>query len=375
MKKNKKVTLVWPYFPPDPGAAAARGAAYQKYLSPYFDISVITKNNHKFEVYSDKGEIYRLEIDVSINPIKYFRSIKKLIQTIQAIKPDILIASSPNIILAFYVARAANKLTIPFFLDVRDLFFASKGFKFKLLQLIDSYTYKHAQKIFVTTKIQKEMTLERYKVNESKIILVPNGIDLKTFGTSNNIKRPIDLLFQGSLNPERNIEGIIALLDALFAKKPQSVVTFVGLDKSNSFVREFIDTINQKSYSKQIDLVEEVDHKTVLEYISKAKVGLVSLANNKAIRYQLPVKVFEYMAYGAVIAAIIPHKEKTSLQAFISRYNCGVYSNSVAKLANQIAQLISDKNMLLEMQKGNFETIKLYDRKNFIERVRKEIVE
>lgn len=312
--KKSRILLVWPYFPPDPGAAAARGAAYQKYLSTDYDVSVITKNNHKFEDYKDSTNIYRLDIDVSVNPIKYAKSIKKLIEKIKNIQPEMVIVSSPNIILAFYVARAASILNLPFYLDVRDLFFSSRGLKYQILKVIDSYTYKNAKKIFVTTQIQKEMTLEIYNLDESKLVLVPNGIDISTFGTSDNKKRPIDLLFQGSINPERNVETIIELLDIIFSQNPKFKVTFVGVDRANEFVRNFEKTINQKDYSENVSLIEEVDHKTVLKYIAQSKLGLVSLANNEFVRYQMPVKVFEYMAYGAVIAAIIPHTKKNIIK-------------------------------------------------------------
>jgi glycosyltransferase involved in cell wall biosynthesis len=367
---KKKLLLIWPYFPPDPGAAAIRGLAYYKYLQEDFDVHVITKNNKKFEEYKDLDNVKRINLNIKLRFDKFFQDYKKLKSAVVKVKPDITIVSSPNVQLAFITALICKRLKIKYILDVRDMTFNRGFLKTKVYKFIENYSYKNAHKVFVTTDIQKNLTVKRYKINENKIFVVSNGVDLSLFKNTSTQDKTIDLIFVGSINPERNVEGVIDFLKEVYRLRPETKVTFVGFDSTNEFARiakEKLETISQN-----IEIIGEVSHSEVANLIAKSHSGLVSIADYKHLNYMMPVKVFEYMAAGLFVVALIS-KTSDALEEFMQKSKSGIYSQDSFKLAEAFVNVIDNPEEVQKFNLNNEQLIKKYDRQAIVKNIANEI--
>lgn len=85
--------------------------------------------------------------------------------------------------------------------------------KIFLVTILERASYFFADKIIVSTSIAKDYLIRHYKVDPSKISIIPNGIDLQLFNHVREIKRERGrILFVGRLSKEKNL---FALLEAI----------------------------------------------------------------------------------------------------------------------------------------------------------------
>ena len=366
--KKEKLLLIWPYFPPDPGAASTRGAAFYKYLKDKFEVKVITKDNKKFPIYEDGPNTHRLKISGSIFPHKALISKAKLTKEVKTINPDIIIASSPPLLLALYASIAAEKVNSQFYLDVRDLRLNTRGYKSRVLSKFSKKTYQRARKIFVTTEEQKKMTIQLFGINEENIEIISNGIDLDNFDLDKKEKKSIDITFQGSINPERNPERIKEFVKEVLELRPDTTFQFIGIDPESSYAQTLVKHLQKLEGKDQIEFTDEVSHKEAVRLINKSKVGLVTQADIKELDYQLPVKVYEYMATRNAVAALSPAKSR-ALWSFMRKYRPGIQSTDPKELAVKVVELLENEEGLKSIADTNYKNINEFDRKKILQRL------
>jgi glycosyltransferase involved in cell wall biosynthesis len=368
---NKKIILFWPYYPPDPGAAASRGYSLLKFLkNEGFLVSIITKNNGKYKKYNDDENVFRLKNKPSFVPWKIALDIKTILNSIPEKSGSNVIASYPDVLWSFYAFIVAKKISANFFLDMRDLPLSSSN-KIKVLlnKLILKKLTNKARKIFVTTLEQGEMLNKNFKTNKEKIVLVPNGIDLKDYPIKKvNPRKKYDIVFLGSINPERNLPGLEKLFRKLFEVNPKIKILFVGIDKQNKFALGLLNNIYIHIKNDNIKIIEEIPNKDAFLKTSRAKIGVVSISDDPSTKYQMPVKIFEYMAGGLVLAGLIPKKNRV-INNFIEKNNCGIKDSDPKKLALKINILLKNTKELNKISKKNLLEIEKFDRKNFFKSI------
>ena len=89
--------------------------------------------------------------------------------------------------------------------------------KRKIACIIENFAYKNADKIVITSDEGKEFIKNKFKIEDSKINLIPNYIDVQRFNMIEIKKEPGRIVFVGRLDPVKNLENLIRGIKGLNA--------------------------------------------------------------------------------------------------------------------------------------------------------------
>ncbi len=207
-----RILFLSQYYPPEPGAPAARISELARaWARDGHDVTVLTGfPNHPTGVIPEKyrGVTFREESDQGVRVLRTFiyaaankgklrRSLAYLSYAASAAlfgqwfakKPDVLIATSPQLLCGAAGAIVATLKNVPFVLEVRDLWPESivavgalpkEHPVIRGLTLIEETLYRRARHIVLVTDSFKT-NLEKRGIAESKLSVVKNGVDLARF--------------------------------------------------------------------------------------------------------------------------------------------------------------------------------------------------
>lgn len=116
-------------------------------------------------------------------------------------------------------------------------------------------------------------------------------------------KKKYDLIYSGQLSNSRGIREII--YSVLLCKKcfPTISALLVGEFDSPSFKTEIEKLIKQLSLSEHITVKAAVPFQEIEKFYGAAKIGLCLLHETPKFKTAIPIKLFEYMAFGLPVIA------------------------------------------------------------------------
>ena len=172
-------------------------------------------------------------------------------------------------------------------------------------------------------------------------------------------EKEYDFIYCGGITKER---GAFKILEAtLLAKEkmPTIKVAFVGTYSPNNLKNELSGFILNNNLEENIILHSAVDYNKISEFYNKSKVGLVTLFPNKTFEISMPIKIFEYMAFGLpIIGSNFGH-----IKEYIEEDNCGIIVNSLdsIEISNAMIELLTDRKKYdLYSNNGRKATLKKY---------------
>jgi len=326
-----KILYVSQYFPPEPGAPAAR--VYENcraWVKSGADVSVLTAfPNHPTGVVPQeyRGKLYQSEESAGIKVHRVFiypaanrgfwgRSLNYISFALSALifgvfkikPPDIVVATSPQFLVALSGYLLARILRARFVFEVRDLWPASivavgalqeGSVLVRLLEMLEGYLYRHADHIVVVTKPFKRL-IKSKGVPDSKISVLENGVDLNLFRAG---PKPQDLLHEHKLDGKFVVSyigtvgmahGVGMILSAAKQMKELKDIHFVvvgeGAERAELCARA------EKEGLTNVSFFGAVPRPKVREWIVASDVCAVTLRNEALFRKVIPSKMFEIMA-------------------------------------------------------------------------------
>lgn len=226
------------------------------------------------------------------------------------IKTDLIIATSPQFftaVSAYFLSFFKNKKWI---MEVRDLWpnsivavgsISSKSLTFKVLKFIEKKMYHHATKIVVVTDSFKKYLINQHNIEEAKIGVFKNGINLK-------------LIKSLSINDVDKLKQKLGLTDKIII----SYIGTHGLAHALKFILSSIQKIKNSNihflfigdgaekkkllaYSKSLKVknftfLNSMPKQDVLNYISISDYSLVNLKKSDEFLNVIPSKIFENIA-------------------------------------------------------------------------------
>jgi len=154
------------------------------------------------------------------------------------------------------------------------------------------------------------------------------------------------VIYHGSISPERGVFHMIQAMGKLRRWDPSIVLLLLG-PMSESLLSRVNAQTTEFNLTGCIEHVPWVDHASVFDYISVARIGLVPLLPVCQYPQSLPIKLFEYMACGIpVLAADLP-----SIRPYVEQSMAGLLYDSTSPdaLAAGVLRMLSDKDGLRRM--------------------------
>ena len=232
-------------------------------------------------------------------------------------KPDLILGSSPHLFAALGAYLQSLRHGVPFILEVRDLWpqtlvdlggFSSSHPFILLLEKVERFLYRRASKIITLLPCAHLHMVEK-GADKSKIVWIPNGVDLSLFPkpVPPKVNARLTVMYAGSHGLANNLDVALEAAAILQNRGLSELVEF-------RFIGEGPEKARLVERAKSLNLVnvsfeDPVPKKQIYEKLSLADVLLLILKDGPLFRFGVsPNKLFDYMAVGrpVIFAARAP---------------------------------------------------------------------
>jgi glycosyltransferase involved in cell wall biosynthesis len=330
MDERLKILYISHYYPPEVNAPAVRVSEMaNRWSEQGADVTVLTCfPNHPAGVIPEeyrgiwrcrekheKIDVIRTYVYAAPNKGFLKRIINFLSFMLSAIfigtpmvgKPDILIATSPQ----FFVAVAGYIISrikrCKFVFEVRDIWpeeivavgALKNKFAIKLLEKLEMFLYRKADLIVAVAHGTIDV-LKKRGIPESKMAIVPNGVDLDHFDTADegyNVRRELcidDKFIVGYIGTHGMAHKLETVIEAasLLRDDPHIQFLFVG----DGAEKDRLVTLASVLGLKNIMFHKQIGRERIPQYYAACDICLVPLRKADLFTKNIPSKIYEIMA-------------------------------------------------------------------------------
>ncbi|MDT0593675.1 glycosyltransferase family 4 protein [Glaciecola petra] len=384
-------------FPPEGNAPATRTFEHAKYwITLGHQVTIITgapnfpegrvfdgyENNWYSKEFIEGIEVRRVKTFVTSNEGFLKRILDFLSFMVSSFfaglfvkKPDVIVGTSPQfftIISGYFLAKIKRR---PFVFELRDIWPASitavgamkDSLIIKVLEKIEMFLYKHSSRIVAVTESFKNELIER-GVNEQKIGVVLNGVDLSTYKPvdSKNIELETKYALTnkfiiGYVGTHGLAHALDSILDAakLIASNDEVRFLFVG---GGAAKKTIDDRINSEGLNNVISIARQ-PKSSMPEFWSLCDLSLISLKDTDLFKTVIPSKIFESMGMGIPLLVSMPKGEATQI---VESTHSGVIvkAEQPLELVKAIERIYSDHSIIERMSENAKKASKTYNRES-----------
>ncbi len=374
-----KILYVSQYFPPEMGAPAGRASELSRlWVEDDHEVTVLTGfPNHptgvippeyrrKFRRLITRETYHGVEVVRTwLLPLPNRKAFERMLNYssfcvsaaatgIFLHQPDVVIATSPQLLVGLSGWSLARCNGVPFVLEVRDLWpesLAAVGVSshnsllHRSLAKIAGFLYRSCDRLVVVSPAFKEYLIQHWSVPEEKIFVVENGVETSLFGPlapNASLRRKLGAegtfvaSYIGTMGNAHGLETLLEAATLLRERAPQVLFLLVG----EGAEKERLISLASSRGLANVRFIGQQSRERIPAYIGASDACLVLLKKAELFKTVLPTKMLEYMSCACpVILGVDGHARKVMEQA-----NAGIFvtpEDSVA-LAEAIVRLAAD---------------------------------
>lgn len=280
-----------------------------------------------------------------------------IINLIRNNKYDVLICTSPPLFIGISAVLLKKIKKIPFVFELRDLWpqqaidlgILKNKLLISLSKKMERFFYKQADHIIVVTKGSIELLVQD-GVDRSKITLIRNGVLPDIFRTKSsknnddlNINNKFVISYLGTFGHSQGLETILLAAKEL-AKKNIEQIHFLLV--GDGVEKEKLLNLKLKNNLNNVSFLPTQPFNKVPDFYKASDVLIIILKKNGLFKNTIPSKVYEIMASGKPILAVI----EGECSEIINDAGCGfvVEPENYVKLADKIIEISKLSNITLE---------------------------
>jgi colanic acid biosynthesis glycosyl transferase WcaI len=374
-----KILYVSQYFPPEMGAPAARAAELSQHWARMgHGITVLTGfPNHPTGVVPEewRSRLRRFHYAETIDGVQVVRTwlwplpnrkaherirnyasfcLSAAVSGSALKKPDVVIATSPQLLCALAGWWIAFWKSVPFVFEVRDLWpesLAAVGvgvegtLLHRTLAAIAGFLYRRADRIVVVSPAFKHHLIRYWKVPAEKISVVENGVEVDLFHldpAAVKVRKQLNLegrfliCYIGTMG---NAHGLGTLMDAaeeLQTALPKAMFLLIGEGAEKDHIVE----LAAARKLGNVQFLGQQPRERIPAYVSAADICIVILRKAELFKTVIPTKMLEYMACERPVIIAVDGQARQ----IVEQANAGIFvepENSKA-LAQAIIELADD---------------------------------
>ena len=225
-------------------------------------------------------------------------------------KPDVIIATSPQLLVALSGWWLALWKRVPFVFEVRDLWpeslaavgAGSEGsLLHRTLGAIAGFLYRRADRIVVVTAAFKDHLIRYWNVPVARISIVENGVETDLFRfhpAAKEVRKQLKIedrflvCYIGTMGNAHGLETLIAAAEELQTALPNAMFLLIG----EGAEKERIVELAAARGLTNIQFLGQQPREQIPAYVSAADLCLVMLKKTELFKTVIPTKLLEYMA-------------------------------------------------------------------------------
>jgi glycosyltransferase involved in cell wall biosynthesis len=374
-----KILYVSQYFPPEMGAPAARAAELSRHwASAGHDITVLTGfPNHPTGVVPPeyRSQLRRFVLREKVEGVNVVRTwllpfpnrkahermlnyssfcASSAITGLFLPQPDVVIASSPQLLVGLSGWWLARSKRVPFVFEVRDLWpesLAAVGMGnsnsslHRILGKIAGFLYRRADHIVVVSPAFVDHLVERWHVPREKISIIENGVETDLFapGTGAEMRRELNaenkffVSYIGTIGMAHGLDTIIAAAAQLRDTNPEIVFLILGegADKDRMV------TVAREHALTNLRFVDQQPREKIPACIAASDACLVLLKKSDVFKTVIPTKMLEFMSCARPVILGVEGQARSILEE--ARAGVTIEPENSAALANTICDLAANR--------------------------------
>jgi putative colanic acid biosynthesis glycosyltransferase WcaI len=370
-----KILYVSQYFPPEMGAPAARAAELARHwVNSGHDVTVLTGfPNHPTGVLHAeyRKEIRRLVVKEEHDGIHVVRTwllplpnrrahermlnyasfwISASITGSFLPKPDVVIGSSPQLLVGLSGWWISRWQRVPFIFEVRDLWPESleavgigsrRSLLHRVLRTISGFLYQKSNKIVVVSPAFQDHLVESWGVPREKIAVVENGVEAGLFAPADSSEPRRRLGFEGkyvvcyagTLGMAHGLSTLIEAAAVLQQSHPDIAFLLVGEGAEK-------ESIQKQAVARGLSNLQFLDQQPrqeIPKLISCSDACLVLLRRSEVFKTVIPTKMLEFMSCARPVILGVEGQAKKIVEAA----NAGIFiePENVRQLVDAIVRL------------------------------------
>ncbi len=286
---------------------------------------------------------------------------KEASKIISKCKIDYIYSYMPGTGSSVPAIKISSKHKIPFVLDLADMYSMIRP------KMVLTSSFKNADKIFTITNYLKDDLINK-KIAESKIHIIPNGVDLDLFNSDvcsddeikqirNNFQSDKIIVFSGSL---QDLNIIINSAKYVIEKIPNVKFVIIG-DHRDPQRSKFVwqKKVQEKNVAENFIFLGKVSRDQIPKYILSANVCIDSFPDEPYYAAAHPIKLLEYGACGKPVVAT--RVEETSKLVIHEEFGFLSEPNDPVEYAKYLILLLTD----LDLAKSMGESFSKYIKSEF----------
>jgi len=249
----------------------------------------------------------------------------------------------------------AKTLEIPSLIKVDDAVYEKssglKSIQRKIEKIISTHSLSKASKVLVSNLPSKEIMKSYYKIDEEKISIVPNGVDLSFFKTKN--RDPNKIVFSGVMYHHRGLDVLLEATPKIVKEIPETKIVLLG---DGPEMKKLKAIVKQKNLDSNVEFKGWIDRKDIPEHLSNASIGIGPLKRTTVTENALPIKVLEYMASSLPIIA----KTGTLPEDVLKDNENGWFVENSSELYEKIIKLEQNPELVEKMGKNSLSMVQKF---------------
>ncbi|MGB8117072.1 MAG: glycosyltransferase family 4 protein [Candidatus Sulfotelmatobacter sp.] len=388
-----KILYISQYFPPEMGAPAARAAEMSRHwANAGHEVTVLTGfPNHPTGVVPNEYRkkfrrlVAREQVD-EVNLIRtwllpfpnrkaYERILNYISFAVSAAltglalsRPDVVIATSPQLLVGLSGWWLAEWKRVPFVFEVRDLWpesLAAVGMGradsslHRMLGKTADFLYRLADRIVVVAPAFEEHLVEHWQVPRDKIAVIENGADTHLFTpgtepalqTELGVENKFVVSYIGTIGMAHGLETVLEAAAILQSTSPEIAFLVVG---EGSEKERLITHARQRKLTN-LQFLDQQPRQKIPAYIRASNLCLVPLKKTELFKTVIPSKMLEFMSCARPVLLGVDGQARAILEE--AGAGISIEPQNAAALANAIRHLAANPQECEQMGQNGREFV------------------
>ena len=388
-----KILYISQYFPPEMGAPAARAAEMSRHwANAGHEVTVLTGfPNHPTGVVPNEYRkkfrrlVAREQVD-EVNLIRtwllpfpnrkaYERILNYISFAVSAAltglalsRPDVVIATSPQLLVGLSGWWLAEWKRVPFVFEVRDLWpesLAAVGMGransslHRMLGKTADFLYRRADRIVVVAPAFEEHLVEHWQVPRDKIAVIENGADTHLFTpgtepalqTELGVENKFVVSYIGTIGMAHGLETVLEAAAILQSTSPEIAFLVVGEGSE----KERLITHARKRKLTNLQFLDQQPRQQIPAYIRASDLCLVPLKKTELFKTVIPSKMLEFMSCARPVLLGVDGQARAILEE--AGAGISIEPQNAAALANAIRHLAANPQECQQMGQNGREFV------------------